>query len=407
MRRRRRGAAAFAVVLAIGFLALSVCPGSSAVVVYATENLPERTGEERSGETQLEAVQRRTEEALLEESDLREIDAVLKDIFPEKKVTFRQVLDAFLDGKETISPELLADYITDTAFYVVKANRGTLLYLLMIMIVAAVFSNFADVFRSRQIAQTGFYLVYVLLITSSLHTFQVTAEVVSDGIEKLILFMEVLSPAYFICMAAAVGSVTSIAFYNLVLVLILLVELVLLHFVLPLIHVCLMMQILNFLSEEEYLSKFAELLRTIIGWSMKTLLAVVTGAGIVQRILSPSVDAVKRSVFTRGAEMIPGAGDVFGGVTEVVLGTAVLIKNGIGMAGAVIVAGICLAPVLNMGVLTLMYKGLAAIVQPVSDKRIVEAVSSVGDGYQMLLKVVCTAGVLFLITIGVAAAAAA
>ena len=52
-----------------------------------------------------------------------------------------------------------------------------------------------------------------------------------------------------------------------------------------------------------------------------------------------------------------------------------------------------------------MYKGLAALIQPISDKRIVEAISSVGDGYHMLLRVVFTTGVLFLITIGVAAAA--
>lgn len=352
-----------------------------------------------------EEAQNRTEEAMLGEVDMREIDKVLKDIFPEEKVTFRQVLDAFLDGKETISPKLLADYIVDTVFYVVKGNRTTLLYLMALTVVAAVFSNFANVFQSRQIAQTGFYLVYVLLITSCLHAFQMTVATVSDGIGKLILFMEVLSPVYFLCMAIAVGSVSSTAFYNLVLLLIFLVELVLLRFILPLIHVWLMMQILNFLSEEAYLSKFAELLKTVIGWSLKTLLAVVTGAGIVQGILSPSVDVVKRSALTKGAEMIPGVGDVFGGVTEVVLGTVVLIKNGIGMAGAVIVAGICLVPILNMGVLTLMYKALAAVVQPVSDRRIVEALSSVGEGYQMLLKVVCTAGVLFLITIGVAAAA--
>ena len=149
--------------------------------------------------------------------------------------------------------------------------------------------------------------------------------------------MSVLAPAYFICMALAVGSISSIAFYNLVLLLIFLVEMVILHFLLPLIHVCLMVRVLNFLSDEEYLSKFAELLQTIVGWGLKTLLALITGAGIVQGILNPSMDAVKRSAFTKGAEMVPGIGDIFGGVTDVVLGTAVLIKNGIGMAGGGIV----------------------------------------------------------------------
>ena len=78
-------------------------------------------------------------------------------------------------------------------------------------------------------------------------------------------------------------------------------------------------------------------------------------------------------------------------------------KNGIGLAGALICVGICIIPILNMGMLTIMYKLMAALIQPISDKRIVEALASVGNGYQMLLKVVFTTAVLFLLTIAVAA----
>lgn len=356
-------------------------------------------------EEQLNDMQSQIRESILDEVDMKEINQLLKEIFPQEKVIFQDVLTALLDEKETISPKLIGEFITDTLFHVVKSNKSTLVYLLLVMIIAAVFTNFSEVFQNRQIAQTGFYLVYILLITVCLHSFQMTVQELTDSMETLNTFMSVLAPAYFICMALAVGSISSIAFYNLVLLLIFLVDMVILHFLLPLIHVCLMVQVLNFLSDEEYLSKFAELLQTIVGWGLKTLLALITGAGIVQGILNPSMDAVKRSAFTKGAEMIPGIGDVFGGVTDVVLGTAVLIKNGIGMAGVVLVIAICLVPILNMGILTLLYKGLAALVQPVSDKRIVEAVNSVGDGYHMLLKVVCTTAVLFMITIAVAAAA--
>lgn len=356
-------------------------------------------------EEQLNDMQSQIRESILDEVDMKEINQLLKEIFPQEKVTFQDVLTALLDEKETISPKLIGEFITDTLFHVVKSNKSTLVYLLLVMIIAAVFTNFSEVFQNRQIAQTGFYLVYILLITVCLHSFQMTVQELTDSMETLNTFMSVLAPAYFICMALAVGSISSIAFYNLVLLLIFLVEMVILHFLLPLIHVCLMVRVLNFLSDEEYLSKFAELLQTIVGWGLKTLLALITGAGIVQGILNPSMDAVKRSAFTKGAEMVPGIGDIFGGVTDVVLGTAVLIKNGIGMAGVVLVIAICLVPILNMGILTLLYKGLAALVQPVSDKRIVEAVNSVGDGYHMLLKVVCTTAVLFMITIAVAAAA--
>lgn len=355
-------------------------------------------------EKELADIQSETEEKVLEEIDLKEINKVLRDIFPEKKVTFQDVFKALINDEKTISPELIGDFLSDSLFHVVKANKTTMMYLLLIVIAAAVFSNFSHVFQNRQISDMGFYIVYILLITACLHSFAQTVETVSISLENLVTFMRVLGPAYFICMAIATGSASAVAFYNIVLVLIYLVELVILHFLIPLIHVYLMMRVLNFLADEEYLSKFAELLETLVAWSLKTMLACVTGISIIQGLLNPAVDAVKRSVFTKGAEAIPGIGDAIGGVTEVVLGTAVLVKNGIGLAGALICIGICIVPVLNMGILTLMYKCMAALIQPVSDKRIVEAISSVGTGYQMLLRVAFTTGVLFLLTIAVAAA---
>lgn len=108
---------------------------------------------------------------------------------------------------------------------------------------------------------------------------------------------------------------------------------------------------------------------------------------------------------TKTVEAIPGIGNTFGSMTDVVLGTTVLIKNGIGMAGAVILLAGCLVPVVQMAVLTFFYKLAAALVQPVSDKRITGCISSVSSGYELLLKVLCTVLVLFLLTIAVAAAA--
>lgn len=215
--------------------------------------------------------------------------------------------------------------------------------------------------------------------------------------------MKVLSPTYFLCMAVAKGSISSLAFYQLILILIYLVELLVVRFVIPLVRVYLMVQILNFLSGEEYLSKTGELLETVISWVMKLMLTLVTGVGVIQGILSPAVDQVKRNTLTKGAQMIPGIGDALGGMTEIVLGTAVLIKNAVGMAGALLAVGICIFPILNMAVVTLMYKLIAALIQPISDRRIVEAVASVGNACQMLMKVVFTTAVLFLITIAVAA----
>jgi stage III sporulation protein AE len=162
---------------------------------------------------------------------------------------------------------------------------------------------------------------------------------------------------------------------------------------------------MNGISEEEYLSKFSELMETGAGWILKALLGIVIGLNIIQGMIAPAIDTVKRSVVSRSAEAIPGIGDALGGATEVVLGTAVLVKNGIGAAGAVVSIGICVIPVIQILMLTVFYKVSAAIVQPVADKRMVECISSVGEGCQLLLKVIFAVAVLFLLTIAIVSSA--
>ena len=349
-------------------------------------------------------LQKEAEETLWEEFEFSEIEDLLDDIFPEKKTDFQDLIKGMLNGETEPSLQVIGEMISDQFFYEWKSSKAGMVHILLIVIVAAVFTNFSNVFQNQQISEISFYVLYLLLITIGLNSFRILIVSASENLERLIGFMKVLGPVYFLAVAFAAGSSTSILFYNLVLLLIYLVELVILNFLIPFVQVYIVVKVMNNLSEEDYLSKFAELCETVIAWTLKTLLAGVTGVNIIQGLLSPAIDSLKRSVVGRSAEAIPVVGDAIGGVTEVMLGTAVLIKNGIGVAGALVCIGICLVPMIQMAVVTLLYKLIAAMIQPVSDKRIVGCISSIADGSQMLLRIIFTTGVLFLLTIAVVTA---
>ena len=363
--------------------------------VYATEI--------RDKDEQAE-LQKEAEETIWKEFEFSEIEDLLDDIFPEKKTDFQDLIKKMLSGQTEPSLQVIGEMISDQFFYEWKSSKAGMVHILLIVIVAAVFTNFSNVFQNKQISEISFYVLYLLLITIGLNSFRILIVSASENLERLIGFMKVLGPVYFLAVAFAAGSSTSILFYNLVLLLIYLVELVILNFLIPFVQVYIVVKVMNNLSEEDYLSKFAELCETVIAWTLKTLLAGVTGVNIIQGLLSPAIDSLKRSVVGRSAEAIPVVGDAIGGVTEVMLGTAVLIKNGIGVAGALVCIGICLVPIIQMAVVTLLYKLIAAMIQPVSDKRIVGCISSIADGSQMLLRIIFTTGVLFLLTIAVVTA---
>lgn len=351
-----------------------------------------------------DTVQEEMEDALMAEFDFDEVEKSLREMFPGEKIVFRDVVSALISGDTEGSGSLIIRFLSDSLLYEFRYNRGNLIYMLLIALAAAVFRNFAGAFQDRQISDISFYVLYMLLITLCLMSFRTAAQGLEDQLDMLTGFMQVLCPGYFLAVAFAAGSTTSLFFYNVILFLIYVVELVIIRFLLPVIHIYIMVRVLGNLTGEDFLSEFAELIRKLVEWILRTLLACVIGINVVQGLLAPAIDTLKRSALTRTAEALPWVGNALGGAAELVLGTAVLIKNGIGMAGAVIAVLFCAVPLIRMALMALMYKLAAALVQPVSDKRITACISGVSEGYELMMRVIFTVGLLFLLTIAVVAA---
>lgn len=358
----------------------------------------------KAQEKETETIEQLVEEEMEGTFDFRDIDEMLHEIMPGEKMEFGETVMQVLTGKTDLSANLLTRLIEDRLFYEFRAGRKGLIQILLIAIIASLFTNLSGVLRNNQIAEIGFYVLYMLLVSISLHTFQTVMDSASVGIEKLLMFMRALGPVYFLAVALTSGSGTSIIFYQLVLFFIYMIELLVLNFLIPLLHIYMVVKILDHISSESYLSKLAELIESGISWISKTLLAAVIGLNLIQGLIAPAVDSLRRGILQKGVEALPVIGDAIGGTAEVVLGTAVLMKNGIGVAGAIICMVICAVPILQIFGITFLYKVAAAFIQPVSDPRIVGCVSAVGDGSRLLLKLVCMTGLLFLITIAIVAA---
>ena len=211
-------------------------------------------------------------------------------------------------------------------------------------------------------------------------------------------FMKVLSPAYFMTVAASTGSSTAAAFYEGILLMIWAVQWLLANLFLPAVNLSLLLKMVNYLSKEEMLTKMAELLDVAVNWGLKTLLGAIVGLQIVRNMVSPVMDAMKRSAVGKAASAIPGIGNAVTAVTELVLTSAVMVRNSFGAVIVILLLLIGAGPIIHYGSLSLVYRFLAAIAQPISDKRVVGALSTMGEGCAMLLKLLLTAEVLCMLT---------
>lgn len=338
---------------------------------------------------------------LLESMDFTDIDRMMEDLFPQERMEFADAVRQIMMGNTDVGRDAIKEMLRERILGAWEVNRKSILYLILLAIAAAVFIGFSDIFQTRQVSQISFYTIYLLVMGICLASFQAASEWMANGVHTLTGFMKVLYPVYFAAVTVAKGSVSSLAFYHLAIILIVVIEELLLHLIVPGIHMYVIIRVMNSLQSEDYLSKFAELLETVIGWGLKTLMGGMIGLNVIQGMLGPAIDTVKRSAVTRGMEMVPGVGDLLGGTAEVALGTAVLIKNSIGIVGMFLCLVLCLAPLLQLAVITLGYKLAAALVQPVSDKRITECIGGVGEGCRMLMNCIFVTGILFLVTVAI------
>ena len=373
-------------------------------------NQGESQAEEETGNQSEEALeeellreQEESQEALLEGLELGEMQEAVNELLGEETFSVREALERILAGEEVFSIDFLLETGKNFIYDHLLADRAVLFQVVLLVLLAALFANFTNVFSGSQAGEASFYLVYMLLLALLIHSFRSLSAGLSGSLEDLTAFMQALMPSYFLAVTAASGAATAMVFYEMVLGVIFLIQTLLLKAVIPGIQAYVVIQLINYLHKEDFLSKLAELLKTVLEWSLKTITAVVIGMELIQNMISPALDSLKRDALGKTAAAIPGIGNVIDGATEVALGTAVLIRNCLGVTGILILVILGLPPVIKLAGTVLAYKLLAALLQPVSDKRMTGCLWAMGEGCRLLLKVLLTVELLLLITIAVLA----
>lgn len=361
-------------------------------------------------EAEIEEVEVITEEEtnlltrdLFDDLQLEELDDVVHDMLQSSELSFSDMVWKMLSGEVELDTELLFEMIEKIFFRELLNQKEILLQLLLLILVAAVLFNLSYLFENGQMTNMTFYIIYLIAFVILMQSFRGLLGQVEGVLDMSASFMKILTPAYFLAITAANGSMTASAYYQVVLFAITLIQDVLLQFGIPCIQIYVVIGIVNYLSQEDFLSKMAELLKTIVVWLTKTVTTLIVGIQVIQKMVAPAVDMVKRGFMGKTASAIPGIGNLLDSVTEMTIGCAVLVRNCLGAAALVVLIIFGLGPIMQIGISTLLYRLIAAVIQPVSEKRLVQAITVMAEGCGILLRVLVTAEILFLLTIAIVA----
>ena len=326
--------------------------------------------------------------------DLSEIEAAVSETMTVRSsVSFKAIL------KQLMIREQVAGGIYE--------NQQLLFKIACFAVIGAIFTNFAMAFSKEQVAETGFYLTYTLLMTLMMTSFMMTSAIVRDVLHSLTEFMKVLLPTFCTALTFTTGSLLSGAYYELMMIAIAAADWLMSSLIMKMIQVYVLTALVNHISKEDYLSKLSELLALLIRWSIRTVVGVILGINILQTMLLPAIDRAKETVAYKLISAVPGVGTAMNTAVGAVIGSGVLIRNVLGMGSLLIILLICAVPVVRVCMVLLSYKIVQAVIQPVTEKRLLEGMDAMTQGVGMLLHVLVSCVLMFILSLAVVCNAAA
>lgn len=330
--------------------------------------------------------------------NLDELEREIQELAAGTTLSFGKIIESLYaeDGKGMVF--VIMDAMKEAITKEWIQTKDILITIVIIVLVSALFSSYKDVFQNYQIAELSFYVNYLVLMVIVTNLFGQALQIGEEALRTIEEFMRIFFPTYFFIVGTTIGVGTGWAYYQIAGLIIYLVEWGLVTLLLPALSAYMLLVLMDGIWEEGKLVLFLKMLKKGIKFALKLSLGILTGAGMMQSLIRPLMDRLKSEAVYKAVEVIPGIGEVTEGVMRIWLGSAVLIKNSVGIAGCVFLIMVCLKPIIKICILGGILKITSAILSVAGEKRMITCMNHVGDAVFMVLQAV-SYGVLFFVVL--------
>ena len=240
-------------------------------------------------------------------------------------------------------------------------------------------------------------LAIAMLLFGNAHTLIGAA---TDTVEELSAYGKLLLPVMTAAMAAQGGTTSSGALYAGTAFFDTLLGSLISKWLVPMIYGFLALAVANSALGHDMLKKLRDFVKGMATWCLKTVLYIFTGYMTITGVISGTTDqaAIKAAKLTISGA-VPVVGGILSDASESVLVGASLVKNAVGVYGAVALFGVVIGPFLRIGVQYLLLKLTASVCGVFSGKQAGELVQDFSAAMGLLLGMTGAMCLIFLISI--------
>lgn len=337
------------------------------------------------------------------EINWKELERQMETLFPAWEWSFTDLVKEVASGNGKGLLQVAEENIKNIIFMEWNELKQIAITITLVIFVSTIFATFKEAFRNHQIAEISFYINYLILIILFLNLFSETLRTGEEALNTIEAFMRIFFPTFALVVGTSIGAGTGMWYYQMFAVIIYIIERCLLTMILPGISIFMLFVIMNGIWEEEKLTLLLDFIKKSIKFVLKIILGILTGTSMLQGLITPVIERIKGESIYKAVEAIPGIGEISEGAIRVWLGSAVLIKNSVGIVGCSFLLLVSLAPLIRIFTIGSLLKMLAAALSIAGDKKMIQCTNQVGDGIFLVLQTVSYGIVFFVVVIAMAA----
>ncbi len=327
------------------------------------------------------------------------LETISENIFEGFQIDGSAVIEAVSSGKIGEAFGVLAEAIMDTLGNPIVYLKEYFITLTVLGIGAILVKQLGLFFKDSGVQKISFWIVYLILTRQLLSLYYNGEAVAIECLQNLVHFGNVFIPAFSVVLTVAAGSITGAGYIAALMFIIYVIEQFLMVIMIPITEGYMLLCLLGALWHKDRVEKLLEFLEKMMALGFKGMFAAVTGLGVLQSMILPYADSAKTGAAKKFIELIPGIGNLAGNTMEIVSGSAILLKNGIGVIGILLLLFVSAAPLIKIGLLCLVIRLAAVVYGLLGEKQMTWCADKLGMAEQYLLKITSAGMALFLLWI--------
>lgn len=395
-------------VWSVLFFAMCLCVGFKGVVnatQYYSETESKETEDDKvEMEENVEQMENDYYKDFYDNVEMDEISRDLQEITGsygrKNDISFDVFYELLLEGKvdEAVGEAINNLYISIGEE--ILENRILIFKMIVLVVVAAIFNNYSSILKFSFVGEQGFFITYLMIAVLLMQSFMLIYNVAEESVQYIKDIMTCMLPAFYMSLMMCTGISTSQMINTMFLTMLTVVEKLMLVVILPGTRIYFLIVILNQINQKDRFSKLAGLIKQGITFSLKAVVTGIIGMNMMKSILLPVYDNAKYNVLQKGLSVVPG-GASLSGLSTILVGAGVLIKNSVGLTAVVILLVLGSIPLIKIFCFFVVYKVILALIQPISDSRILAGIQGAADSTGMLLRATSTSIILSVLSIAI------